>query len=198
MSGFGSDGQWFALKLGVDRSCPAQQLFDQARSTCLSFLTPCVLTDWSSRTPHDTVITVSHKLPICLPHGIETRKPVALMAGILTYLQSLSKHSTFRRVSLFGAEPLPHSPLHAEKQALLQSEAAVEAFKLQSLADLQVLSEHRASFDVIFSKLHMVYSLAQLVFLCHRLSSMPWCCLNVCTKWWTWESQNQHKQRRSL
>ena len=119
------------------------------------------------------------------------------MAGVLAYLHSLRKHSSFRRVSLFGAEPLPHSPLHAEKQAPLQSEAAVEAFKLQSLADLQVCSE-QSSFDVILSKLHMVHRFAQSNLLCHRLSSMPWCCLSVCTRWWTWEKQNQLKQQPSL
>lgn len=119
------------------------------------------------------------------------------MAGVLAYLQSLRQHSTFRRVALFGAEPLPHSPLHAEKQASLQSEAAVEAFKLQSLADLQVCSE-QSSFDVILSKLHSVYRFAQLNLLCHRSSLTPWCCLSVCTRRWTWENQNQLKQRPSL
>lgn len=62
-----------------------------------------------------------------------------MMAGPLAYLRSLTEYGRLRRIALFGGGTVQQEVDH-QQQAVTVHAAAVKAFKLQSLADLQVLA----------------------------------------------------------
>ena len=63
------------------------------------------------------------------------------MSGLLAYLQNVRQHSRFKRFTLFGAGTIQQQAPDEQDSATLPSDAAVKAFKLQSLADLQVVAQ---------------------------------------------------------
>lgn len=63
------------------------------------------------------------------------------MATLLAYLQNVSQHPKLKRFSLFGASSVHQQSSDEQEAVKLHSDAAVKAFKLQSLADLQVVTQ---------------------------------------------------------
>lgn len=63
------------------------------------------------------------------------------MASLLAYLQNVSLHPKLKRFSLFGASSVQPQSSDEQEAVKLHSDAAVKAFKLQSLADLQVVTQ---------------------------------------------------------